>query len=65
MINSGSAGPLWLGTYDATKEVMMVNNTMGPQLIDSGAVVCYSMCAASGEQHDGAAADRLRCSGVL
>ena len=35
MINSGSAGPMLLGTYDEKKEVLMINNTLGPQRLDS------------------------------
>lgn len=35
MINSGSAGPMLLGTYDEKKEVLMINNTLGPQILDS------------------------------
>ena len=30
MINAGSAGPMLLGNYDEKKELMMINNTLGP-----------------------------------
>ena len=35
MINSGSAGPMLLGTFDEAKEIMRVDQKLGPQVLDS------------------------------
>ena len=35
MINSGSAGPMLLGTFDNATEKLRINNTLGPQVLDS------------------------------
>ena len=35
MINSGSAGPMLLGTFDEEKEIMRVDQKLGPQVLDS------------------------------
>lgn len=35
MINSGSAGPMLLGTFDNKTEKLSINNTLGPQVLDS------------------------------
>ena len=35
MINSGSAGPMLLGTFDEEKEIMRVDQKLGPQVLDA------------------------------
>eukprot|EP00937_MAST-01D_sp_MAST-1D-sp2_P006943 g6943.t1 len=50
MINAGSAGPLLLGTYDERAEQMLVNNSLGPQDLDSGTAFRW---AAVGDAADG------------
>ena len=35
MINSGSAGPMLLGTFDEAKEIMRVDQKLGPQGLDA------------------------------
>ena len=35
MINSGSAGPMLLGIFDNHTEKLSINNTLGPQVLDS------------------------------
>ena len=46
MINSGSAGPMLLGTFDEEKEIMRVDQTLGPQVLDSSGT-CKSALAAA------------------
>ena len=35
MINSGTAGPMLLGIFDNKTEKLSINNTLGPQVLDS------------------------------
>jgi hypothetical protein len=35
MINSGSAGPMLLGVFDRATEKLIINNTLGPQVLDT------------------------------
>ena len=46
MINSGSAGPMLLGTFDEEKEIMRVDQTLGPQVLDASGT-CKSALAAA------------------
>ena len=46
MINSGSAGPMLLGTFDEEKEIMRVDQTLGPQVLDSSGTCERALAAA-------------------
>ena len=46
MINSGSAGPMLLGTFDEEKEIMRVDQKLGPQVLDSSGTCERALAAA-------------------